>query len=46
MAPFLFAAGAVLVVLVLLVAVYDLAQKKHAILRNYPVIGHFRYLTR
>lgn len=44
MAPFLFAAGAVLVVLVLLVAVYDLAQKKHAILRNYPVIGHFRYL--
>lgn len=25
-------------------AVYDLTQKKHAILRNFPVIGHFRYL--
>jgi glutamate synthase domain-containing protein 2 len=23
---------------------YDLAQKRHAILRNYPVAGHFRYL--
>ena len=22
---------------------YDLTQKKHAILRNFPVIGHFRY---
>jgi glutamate synthase (ferredoxin) len=27
----------------LLVAIYDLTQKKHAILRNFPVIGHFRY---
>jgi glutamate synthase (ferredoxin) len=27
----------------LLVVIYDLAQKKHAILRNFPVIGHFRY---
>ena len=27
----------------LLVAFYDLIQKKHAILRNFPVIGHFRY---
>ena len=25
------------------VAVHDLTQKKHAILRNFPVIGHFRY---
>ncbi len=25
-------------------AAYDLTQKKHAILRNYPVVGHFRYL--
>lgn len=24
--------------------VYDLVQKKHAILRNYPVIGHMRFL--
>ena len=30
----------------LLVAViaYDLVQTKHAILRNFPIIGHFRYL--
>lgn len=26
------------------VAVYDLIQTKHAILRNFPIIGHFRYL--
>lgn len=23
---------------------YDLLQKKHAILRNFPILGHFRYL--
>src|SRR3954468_4241396 len=27
-----------------LVAARDLTQKKHALLRNYPVIAHFRYL--
>lgn len=27
----------------LAVVVYDITQKKHAILRNYPVIGHLRY---
>jgi glutamate synthase domain-containing protein 2 len=27
-----------------LVAIYDLTQKKKAILRNFPVIGHLRYL--
>ena len=26
------------------VVIYDLTQRKHAILRNFPVIGHFRYL--
>lgn len=26
------------------VIAYDLIQKQHAILRNFPVIGHFRYL--
>jgi glutamate synthase domain-containing protein 2 len=26
------------------VAAYDLTQKKHALLRNFPVIGHLRYL--
>ena len=30
--------------LLLLVGIYDLVQKKHAILRNFPVLGHFRYL--
>ncbi len=29
--------------LVLGVVVYDLTQKKHAILRNFPIVGHFRY---
>lgn len=27
-----------------LVVIYDVVQKKHAILRNYPILGHFRYL--
>jgi glutamate synthase domain-containing protein 2 len=27
----------------LLVAVFDVRQKKHALLRNYPIIGHLRY---
>ena len=26
------------------VGIYDLLQRKHAILRNYPVIGHMRFL--
>jgi len=26
------------------VVIYDLVQSKHAILRNYPILGHFRYL--
>ena len=30
--------------LILLVVVYDLVQRKHAVLRNFPLIGHFRYL--
>jgi len=34
---------AVLGVVVVVVAVYDLIQTKHAILRNFPVVGHFRY---
>ena len=37
---------ALLAVLVLLLAVgiHDLVQKKHSILRNYPVLGHMRFL--
>ena len=26
-----------------LIAIHDLTQKRHAILRNFPIIGHFRY---
>jgi glutamate synthase (ferredoxin) len=26
-----------------LVALHDITQKRHAILRNFPIIGHFRY---
>jgi glutamate synthase domain-containing protein 2 len=26
------------------VTIYDISQRKHAILRNFPGIGHFRYL--
>ncbi len=33
-----------ILVLIILVGIYDLNQKKHAILRNFPVIGHFRYI--
>ena len=35
---------AVVVALLLAVAVHDLLQRKHAILRNYPVIGHLRFI--
>lgn len=26
------------------IGLYDVTQKKHAILRNFPIIGHFRYI--
>lgn len=32
------------VVLLLGIVTYDLLQKRHAILRNFPLVGHFRYL--
>ncbi len=32
------------VVLVLGVAIHDLTQRNHALLRNFPVVGHFRYI--
>ena len=35
--------GALIVALIVL-AIHDLVQKKHAILRNYPVVGHLRFL--
>lgn len=36
--------GIAFVSFLLLVTLYDLVQRKHAILRNYPIIGHFRYI--
>ena len=35
---------AAIVALLVGVVVYDLFQRKHAILRNFPIIGHFRYM--
>ena len=35
---------AVIALILKAVIVYDLTQRKHAVLRNYPVIRHFRYL--
>ena len=29
--------------LLVMIAIYDMTQKRHAILRNFPIIGHFRY---
>ncbi len=34
---------AAVVVALTLMVVYDLVQRKHAILHNFPIIGHFRY---
>lgn len=39
----LWVAGGVLVLLAVVV-IYDLTQTHHAILRNFPIIGHFRYI--
>ena len=30
--------------LLLIIFLYDISQSKHAILRNFPVLGHLRYL--
>ena len=32
------------VLVVIAVVLYDLTQREHAILRNFPILGHFRYL--
>ncbi|ALP52900.1 glutamate synthase [Candidatus Tenderia electrophaga] len=34
----------VIIAPLLLLGVYDMVQHKHTILRNFPIIGHFRYL--
>jgi glutamate synthase (ferredoxin) len=33
-----------LIAAVVLILIYDVFQRKHAILHNFPIIGHFRYL--
>ena len=35
---------AVVVLALIGVVVYDITQRTHAILRNFPIVGHFRYL--
>ena len=34
---------ALLVILAMTIVLYDLTQRHHAILRNFPIVGHFRY---
>ena len=33
-----------LLVVIVAVVAYDLSQRRHAILRNFPIVGHFRYI--
>ena len=37
-------AAILLVVVLVTVTVYDITQRRHAILRNFPIVGHLRYL--
>ena len=41
---FMFFAGVTLLLFLIGLFFWDRYQKKHTILRNYPVIGHFRYI--
>ena len=34
----------VIAALLAILAVYDVLQRRHALLRNFPLIGHLRYL--
>ncbi len=43
-ALFVFALGA-LVLLAIVLYILDVTQTRHAVRRNYPVIGRFRYLS-
>ncbi len=35
---------AIFLILLALVAIYDVTQKKHTILRNFPILGHMRFI--
>ena len=39
----LFLWALVLLVPTLLLGLWDIRQKRHSLLRNFPIIGHFRY---
>lgn len=41
--PWILIAGGVILAGLVVLAVYDVTQKRHAILRNFPVVGHLRY---
>src|SRR5580765_5486834 len=43
MACMVIVVATVVVILLTLVVIYDLTQRQHAILRNCPILGHFRY---
>ncbi len=32
-----------IIIILLLIIIYDLFQKEHTIIRNFPLVGHFRY---
>ena len=34
----------ILAILIVTLGIYDISQRKHAVLRNFPVIGHMRFL--
>ena len=42
--PILLTILGILALLLVALAVFDLCQRKHAILRNFPLVGHLRYL--
>src|ERR1700742_1596774 len=42
--PWVWWIPAVAVAVVAVVGIYDLVQRRHAVLRNYPVLGHMRFL--
>ena len=33
-----------ILVFLLIIAIYDLIQNKHTVTRNFPIIGHLRFL--
>lgn len=42
--PFLWSIFILFFITLISITIWDIYQKEHAILRNYPLIGHFRYI--